>query len=39
MALPMTSSRMALLTVLTVNWLLSMLESHFSKWQERGADL
>jgi len=30
---------MALLTVLTVNWLLSMLESHFSKWQERGADL
>lgn len=30
---------MALLTVLTVNWLLSRLESHFSKWQVRGADL
>lgn len=30
---------MALLTVLTVNRLLSMLESHFSKWQVRRTDL
>lgn len=30
---------MALLTVLTVNRVLSMLESHFSKWQARRTDL